>query len=287
MKIAVTLLLMSFCVMMGLLVSSARAGPVIRPGVPPPLGLPVSEANGGTGGGALTCAGGSFITSDGTVYSCVSAGVPALPLSVANGGTGSATNTGSTSYVALQPSGPGSAQTGYVNVSGGIVAGSLALGTVLGQSNGGTGTSQITCSAGQFITSNGTIYSCATTSTEHDFSAYQAQSALGSGTAFAQTVVANASTLVAGSNMAHDIAGTGTGTFVAKLCSDGVTCAGGNVYLTCTAGAACAAAVAGRIDACTITKSAVPAATTLTWSVGTACGTLDPGVNVNAHFTTP
>ena len=121
---------------------------------------------------------------------------------------------------------------------------------------------------------------------EVNFSAYNSANLAGA-TAFAQTVVTNASTLVAGSNMVHDIAGTGTGTFVAKLCSDGTTCAGGNVYLTCTAGANCATAAAGRIDACTITKSAVAAATTLTWSVTTACGTTDPGVNLIAHMTQP
>ena len=121
---------------------------------------------------------------------------------------------------------------------------------------------------------------------EHDFSAYNAANLAGA-TAFAQTIVTNASTVTAASTITHDIAGAGTGTFVAKLCSDGVTCGAGNVYLTCTAGASCATAVAGRIDACTVTKAAVPAGTTLTWSVATACGTTDPGINAVAHFTTP
>lgn len=141
---------------------------------------------------------------------------------------------------------------------------------------------------------NGTFHGALTTGTpthvtsvsEHDFSAYNAANLAG-GTAFARTAVTNASTLTADSTITHDIAGTGTGTFVAKLCSDGVTCGAGNVYLTCTAGANCATAAAGRIDACTVTKAAVAAATTLTWSVTTACGTTDPGINAVAHFTTP
>lgn len=116
---------------------------------------------------------------------------------------------------------------------------------------------------------------------------YNAATALGSATAFGQTYFINASTLLAQSNMTHDVAGAGTGTFVVKLCSDGATCGAGNVYLTCTSGAACAAAVAGRIDTCTLTKSAINAGTTLTWSVGTACGTTDPGVNVCEVHTTP
>jgi len=126
----------------------------------------------------------------------------------------------------------------------------------------------------------------ASAGSEHDFCAYNAANLAGA-TAFARSVATNASTLTADSTITHDIAGAGTGTFVAKLCSDGTTCGAGNVYLTCTAGANCATAAAGRIDACTVTKAAVPAATTLTWSVATACGTTDPGINACAHFTTP
>lgn len=120
---------------------------------------------------------------------------------------------------------------------------------------------------------------------EFESHAYNAANIAG-GTAFSQSFVTAASTITYAS-MVHNIAGAGAGTFVAKLCSDGATCAGGNIYLTCTVGANCATAVAGRIDSCTITKAAVPAATTLTWSVTTACGTTNPGINFSAHLTTP
>ena len=119
-----------------------------------------------------------------------------------------------------------------------------------------------------------------------DFSAYNAAN-LGSATAFSRTVFANASTLTSASNIAIDSAGVGTGPVVVKLCSDGTTCGAGNVYLTCTPSGADCTAAAGTITACTVTKSAVSAATTLTWSVQTACGTTDPGFNVVAHATTP
>ena len=119
-----------------------------------------------------------------------------------------------------------------------------------------------------------------------DFSAYNAAN-LGSATAFSRTVFANASTLTSASNIAIDSAGVGTGPIVVKLCSDGVTCGAGNVYLTCTPTGTDCTAAAGTITACTVTKSAVSAATTLTWSVQTACGTTDPGFNVVAHATTP
>lgn len=135
----------------------------------------------------------------------------------------------------------------------------------LGAGNGGTGnTNGVTGSTCAFSSAN-----------------------LAGATRFASIYFPNASTLLSQSNMTHDSAGAGTGTFVTKLCSDGATCGGGNVYLTCTAGANCATAAAGQNDACTLTKSAVPAGTTLTWSVGTACGTTDPAISVCEAHTTP
>jgi len=52
--------------------------------------LPLSGANGGLGQAQPTCGAGSFLSCNGTLCSCSSAGVPALPLSGANGGLGQA-----------------------------------------------------------------------------------------------------------------------------------------------------------------------------------------------------
>lgn len=121
--------------------------------------------------------------------------------------------------------------------------------------------------------------------TDSNFSAYRATKATPAATIiFGQTKVSLASTLTADSYIIPDVVGVGPGSFIARLCSDGTTCGAGNIYLTCTL--SCTGAV-GTPVACTVTKSAVAAATTLSWEVGTACATTDPGVNVNAHYTTP
>lgn len=119
---------------------------------------------------------------------------------------------------------------------------------------------------------------------EYNFSAYNTGN-LAAAAQFAQTLVTNASTITAGGTVSvQDVVGVGGGNFVTKLCSDGATCGAGNVYVTCTS--ACTAAV-GTVTSCTVNKSAVAATTTLTQSVGTACATTDPNVNINVHFTTP
>lgn len=117
---------------------------------------------------------------------------------------------------------------------------------------------------------------------EHDFSVHVDGNA-NPGTALAQTKCTNASTLTADSTITSN-PGTDTGSVVMKLCSDGTTCGAGNVYLTCTG--VCNATTA---TACTVTKAAVSAATTLTWKLITNCdGIPSPNsYNVVAHFTTP
>ena len=102
-----------------------------------------------------------------------------------------------------------------------------------------------------------------------------------------QIFFTNASTLTTGSTMTVEQAGSGAQTYQIKLCSDGATCGGGNVYLTCTAGATCTAAATGRVDACTVTKAAVPSGTTLTWNITVACGSANPAVNVCENHSTP
>lgn len=105
--------------------------------------------------------------------------------------------------------------------------------------------------------------------------------------AFARTKFANAATLTADSTTVIDATSGGTGTITALLCSDGITCGAGNVYLTCTI--ACTGAL-GTIAACTVTKAAVPAGTTMTWSVPSVCvGSFvsNPGFNATAHATIP
>jgi len=124
----------------------------------------------------------------------------------------------------------------------------------------------------------------ASAGSEHDFGAYNSAN-LGATTALSETIVTNASTTTAASKITTDIAGVGAGNFVAMLCTDGTACAAGNQRLTCTQ--ACTA-VAGTRTACTVQNGGtIAAGTTVTWSVTTACATTDPGVNINAHLTTP
>lgn len=105
--------------------------------------------------------------------------------------------------------------------------------------------------------------------------------------AFGRTKFTNASTLTADSTTVIAATSSGTGTITALLCSDGITCGAGNVYLTCTID--CTGAL-GAIAACTVTKAAVPAGTTLTWGVPAVCAgsfVSNPGFNATAHATTP
>ncbi len=119
---------------------------------------------------------------------------------------------------------------------------------------------------------------------EHDFNAYNAAN-VAAAVALSETTVTNASTVTTGSKITTDVAGVGGGNFVMMLCTDGTTCAAGNQRLTCTQ--ACTA-VAGTRTACTVQNGGtIAAATVVTWSVTTACATTDPGMNVNAHLTTP
>ncbi len=122
-----------------------------------------------------------------------------------------------------------------------------------------------------------------TSVSEHDFSAYNSAN-LGSSTALARTKCTNASTLTADSTITTDVVGVGAGNYVAKLCTDGTTCAAGNTLLTCTV--ACTAAT-GTVTACVVTNAPCPAGTNITWGVATACATTDPGINHVAHITTP
>lgn len=186
-------------------------------------------------------------------------------------------------------------------VSGGTVglttpSASVALGNLNGDflvnNSGGGGVSIFTTSAftvtslalSGFVRANGSGLLTGGNTVEHDFSAFRNTFATPSAAAFSRTKVTNASTLTADSYYTPVVVGVGGGSFVLKLCSDGTTCGAGNVYLTCTNN--CTATV-GTPVACTVTKSAVSAATTLTWGVATACATTDPGFNVNAHMTTP
>lgn len=105
----------------------------------------LAEGNGGTGAGALTCTN-QFLTSNGTLYSCVT---PTLAgPQFAGQGTG---------LQVLHGGGIGNPSWSAVNLSfpGGDVTGTLA------EINGGTGASTLTCT-NQFLTSNGTLYSCVT-----------------------------------------------------------------------------------------------------------------------------
>jgi hypothetical protein len=103
------------------------------------------------------------------------------------------------------------------------------------------------------------------------------------GSKIGQTLVTNAATLES-IHSTSNVAGVGAGNLVTKLCSDGATCGGGNIYGTCTI--TCTSAV-GTDTSCTVNISAVPAATTLTWSVTTACGTTNLSANTVTHFTNP
>jgi hypothetical protein len=199
-----------------------------------------------------------------------------VPITVAGGGTNSTTAlTGSGAVVvengtAIVQGPAGTATTVLHGAAAGLPTyGAVALSTdvtgVLPVANGGTG-------------------SATAASGEHDFSAYNAAN-VAAATALSETTVTRASTATADSKITTDVAGVGAGNFVMMLCTDGTTCAAGNQRLTCTQ--ACTAA-AGTRTACTVQNAGtIAAATVVTWSVTTACATTDPGMNVNAHMTTP
>lgn len=144
-------------------------------------------------------------------------------------------------------------------------------------------TTQTTSSArGYFLViSDGTRWNIIsrTTPSESYFSVYNSAN-LGNAVAIGQAKVTN-QTVIESVNATVDVVGVGGGNFVTKLCSDGTTCAGGNTFVTCTA--ACTNA-AGTNTACSIGNANVGAATTLTWSVTTACASTDPGENIVLHF---
>ena len=96
----------------------------------------VSQARGGTGAGALTCTSGQALTSNGSAYSCTS------------------TITGSDLVCA---------GTCVSDAEIAAMAASKLTGTVAA-GNGGLGATQPTCSAGDFLTCNGTTCSCGTPS---------------------------------------------------------------------------------------------------------------------------
>lgn len=105
---------------------------------------------------------------------------------------------------------------------------------------------------------------------------------LTTGVIFGQAYFARASTLDTGKSViTPQVIGIGAGAFVIKACGDGATCS--VVYLTCTS--TCLGTV-GTPVACTVTTAAIPAATTLSFSVTTSCAT-DPILALNGHATTP
>ncbi len=177
-----------------------------------------------------------------------------------------------------------------VGASGGGSAGNLTLTTPVGNgaiSLTSTHTKVTALSTAGYVT-NAATGELGSAVIDRSFCVYNAAN-LGAATALGRTKIANASTATADSTMTVDIAGAGSGgnNFVAKLCSDGVTCAAGNTFLTCTV--SCTAA-AGTIAACVASTPAIPAGTTATWSVDTACAGVpgtDPGANICAYFTTP
>lgn len=128
-----------------------------------------------------------------------------------------------------------------------------------------------------------TLGSTCTVPWEFNFSFKNQNSNHAAGNVHQQTTITNAVTLQSAIVVVEDV-GANAGNWVAKLCSDGGTCGAGNVYATCTT--TCTAAV-GTIVTCTINKAAVPAATTMSWVISTACNVTDPGANANAHFTNP
>lgn len=112
----------------------------------------LSQARGGTGAGALTCAGGQHLTSNGTVYSCSAdtGGVSSVGMTVpaemtvsgspvtTSGTLGVAWGTDSGAKVIATPAGGGSgAYAGRALVAGDISSG------VLGAANGGTGATSL------------------------------------------------------------------------------------------------------------------------------------------------
>lgn len=265
---------------------SGGAGGSFTGGASAPYGVEV--IGGGTNGGGVrgTGAGNGY----GGYFAGGSSGAGVVAVAgggAASGVSGTGASFGGGGIFTGGPSGPGvyaiagggnSPVTGTVNLSPTSNAPSAPI-------NGDLWVTTGTAPPVFGVKAGGTSYNLLGGMIEHNLNAYNAAN-IAAGTPFAQGYVTAASTLTY-SSMVHNIAGAGTGTFVAKLCSDGATCGAGNVYLTCTVGANCATAAAGRIDSCTITKAAVPAATTLTWSVTTACGTTNPGINFAAHLTTP
>lgn len=147
----------------------------------------------------------------------------------------------------------------------------------------GAGTAGIVAVAGSLTV--GSVVNV-TSKSEHDFGFSidnSSAAALPAGVILSQTIVTNASTLIATSSyITTAVAGVGAGNSVIRLCSDGAACGGGNIYLTCTFASATAQAVA-----CSPTKTAVTAGTTLTWETATAPVTTWGLINGNAHMTTP
>jgi hypothetical protein len=102
----------------------------------------LDEAHGGTGAGALTCTN-QFLTSNGTLYSC-STDVLASAQHVNQG----------TTVTLLHGNAAGNPS--WTNV----VSADFGAG-LLDEAHGGTGVGTLTCT-NQFLTSNGTVYSCST-----------------------------------------------------------------------------------------------------------------------------
>jgi hypothetical protein len=84
-------------------------------------------------------------------------------------------------------------------------------------------------------------------------------------------------------NWITQTAGVGAGNFVLKLCSDGISCATGNTFTTCTV-----ACTGFGVTACTPgAKTTYAAATTITFSVQTQCTTTNQIGFGLADLTTP
>jgi hypothetical protein len=120
-------------------------------------------------------------------------------------------------------------------------------------------------------------------SSEANFSAYKVKPSSGTSTGvLSQTTVTNASTITRGDVTVNQSGIVSTSNAIFDLCSDGGTCA--SPYVTCSV--PCGGSF-GAITNCTVSTSAVPAGTVLTWSENTTGCSTDPGVNINVHYTTP
>lgn len=129
------------------------------------------------------------------------------------------------------------------------------------------------------------VWASLTSSSDFNFGAFNSLTSTALIGPLSQTTVTNAATIIDAKYTVEIASPDGAGdNFIIKLCSDGGTCGGGNVYVTCTT--LCAAA-ASTVTTCTIDIAAVPVGTTLSWSEEDACATANPAFNVNAHFTNP